>query len=113
MGLGRRVQAHRGIRNGDCSMKPLRPTRKGNAYRFAARSRTALIHAASFSPFRAAAALYASLRAAESLISSRSSSPSPMGGLPGSRFGASMPEVYVRTKLLTSGNQWRNMYVHY
>lgn len=89
-------------------------TRNSADHRFAARSKTALIHAASFRPFRAAAALYASLRAAESLISSRSSSPSPMRGRPGGRFEVSpMPGLYVRTKPLTSGNQGRNMYVHY
>jgi hypothetical protein len=85
-----------------------------NAYRLLARSRTALIHAASLSPLLAAAVLYAALRALESLISSRSSSPSPNGGRPGGRFWASvMAGLYVRTKPLTSWNQGRIMYVHY
>lgn len=84
-----------------------------NGYRFAARSRTALIHAASFRPLLVAASLYVALRALESLISSRSSSPSSMGGRPGGRFGASvMPGLYVRTKLLTSPNQEPILYVH-
>jgi hypothetical protein len=82
--------------------------------RLLARSRTALIHAASLRPLRVAAALYAVLRALESLISYLSSSPSPNGGLPGGRFCASvMAEVYARTKPLTSGNQWYILYVHY
>jgi hypothetical protein len=82
--------------------------------RLLARSRTVLIQAASLSPLRAAAALYAVLRALESLISSLSSSPSPNGGLPGGRFGASvMTGVYARTKPLTSGNQGSILYVHY
>jgi hypothetical protein len=80
--------------------------------RLAARSRTALIQAASLSPLRAAAALYAVLRALESLISSLSSSPSPKGGLPGGRLASSMAEVYARTKLLTSWNQGYILYVH-
>lgn len=88
---------------------------KGNAkpYRLLARSRTALIHAASFRPLRAAASLYDALRAFESLISSRSSSPSPSRGLPGGRFCSSvMAELYVRTKPLTSLNQGPILYVH-
>jgi hypothetical protein len=82
--------------------------------RLAARSRTALIQAASLSPLRAAAALYAVLRALESLISSLSSSPSPKGGLPGGRFCSSvMAEVYARTKPLTSWNHEPILYGHY
>jgi hypothetical protein len=81
--------------------------------RLLARSRTALIHAASFRPLLAAAALYAVLRALESLISYLSSSPSPNGGLPGGRFCASvMAEVYARTKPLTSGDHGTILYVH-
>jgi len=98
-------------------MKALAPLtdRPDNHYlRLLARSRTALIHAASLSPFRAAAALYASLRAFESLISYLSSSPSSKGGLPGGRFSvSSMAGLYVRTKPLTSWNQGFIMYVHY
>ena len=82
-------------------------------YRLLARSRTALIQTASLSPLRAAAALYASLRALESLISYLSSSPSSKGGLPGGRFCASsMTRLYVRTKPLTSPNHGSILYVH-
>jgi hypothetical protein len=80
--------------------------------RLAARSQTALIQAASLSPLRVAAALYAVLRALESLISYLSSSPSPKGGLPGGRLASSIAEVYARTKPLTSGNQGSILYVH-
>jgi hypothetical protein len=81
--------------------------------RLLARSRTALIQAASLSPLRAAAALYAVLRASERRISSLSSSPSPKGGLPGGRLASSMMAgVYARTKHLTSGNQEYILYVH-
>lgn len=99
---------------GPMQPRVLSPMTEGIVYRLLARSSTDLIQAASFRPLRAAAALYASLRAPESLISSRSSSPSPMGGLPGGRFCASsMTGLYVRTKLLTSGNQGLILYVHY
>jgi hypothetical protein len=83
------------------------------SYLLLARSRTARIQEASLSPLRVAAALYAFLRASERRISSLSSSPSPMGGLPGGRFVvSSMAGLYVRTKPLTSGNQGLIMYVH-
>jgi hypothetical protein len=71
-----------------------------NDQRLLARSRTALIQAASRSPLRAAAALYALLRASERRISSLSSSPSPKGGLPGGRLASSMARSICPYKTL-------------
>jgi hypothetical protein len=82
-------------------VSPIIPSFGRTSQRLLARSRTALIHAASLSPLRAAAALYAFLRASERRISSLSSSPSPNGGRPGGRLSSSMAEVYARTKPLT------------